>query len=189
MLFLLTAWPSQKIDLSFANHCVKETIFVWLTFLLSNHFQLINNLLNLNFKRLRLRYWRLLFSTMVRLYFLLLYWVEIALVRIGFCIKRKLHFTPTALSSNGQFHFRQFLTKTLQFLAKLFTAASLVSYGIWFQMRRHPLHHFPKSHFYNLNSFLNFKIRLSRIFPSLANMPFTSTSLSFPFMIGLQSKR
>ena len=120
--------------------------------LIPNHIQCIINLLNWIFRRLRFWYRRWLFSTMVRLSFLLC-WVEIALVRIVFCIKCKLHFIPTALSSNGQFHFRQSLTKTLQLLGKLFTAASLVSYGIWFQMRRHPLHHFPQSHFYNLNSF------------------------------------
>ena len=128
-------------------------------------------------------------SSLPWLDYFLLCWVEIALVRIGFCIKCKLHFTSTALSSNGQFHFRQSLTKTLQFLAKLFTAASLVSYGIWFQMRRHPLHHFPQSHFYNLNSFFKFQNSAVKNFSQSGKSAILFTSYLFPFLIGLQSKQ
>ncbi len=151
-----------------------------------NHFRFIINLLNLNFKRLRLRYWRLLFSIMVRLFFLLC-WVEIALVRIGFCIKHKLHFTPTALSSNSQFHFRQSLTKTLQFLAKhglpLLLLWLVMASG--FRWEGTPFFTFPSLNFTILTQNSTVKN-----FPSLAkNAIFMSTSYLFPFLIGLQSKR
>jgi hypothetical protein len=113
------------------------------------------------------------YSSLPWLDYFLLCRVEIALVRIGFCIKCKLHFTPTALSSNCQFHFRQSLTKTLQFLAKhglpLLLLWLVMASG--FGWEGTPFFTFP-SLIFTILTHLNFKIRLSRIFPSLANMPF-----------------
>ena len=91
-----------------------------------------------------------------------LHWVELA------CGKKCKSHLYLRHFSNSQFHFRQSLTKTLQFLAKhgfpLPLLWLVVASGC--QIRRHPLHHFSPVSSYNLNSILSFKIRLSRIFPS-----------------------